>query len=70
MSSDVDPRQAATTLVERYGHEAAAVYVVKRITELNDQGNLYELSIWREVRKAIADHTNEADDVGEPHDAR
>jgi hypothetical protein len=70
MTRNVDPRQAGTTLVERYGHEAAAAYVVKRITELNDQGSMYELSIWREVRKAIADLTNEADRVGEPDDDR
>ena len=70
MSRDVDPRQAATALIERYGYEGAASYAVDRIAELNDQGSMYELSIWREIRKAIADLTNEADDVGEPHDAR
>lgn len=70
MSRNVDPRQAATALIERYGFEGAAAYAVERITELNDQGNLYELSVWREVRKAVTDLTNEADREGEPVDDR
>ena len=39
MTRDVDPRQAATTLVERYGHEAAAAYVVKRIADLTNEAD-------------------------------
>ena len=70
MIRNVDPCRVATALVEEYGFEVAAAYAVNRIAELNDQGNLYDLSVWREIRKAIADLTNEGDDVGEAHDAR
>jgi hypothetical protein len=66
VTRDVDPRQAATALIEEHGFEAAASYAVDRIVELHDQGDLYKLSVWREVRKAIADLTNE----GELTDAR
>lgn len=70
MSRDVDPRRVATALIERFGFEAAAAYAVDRIAELHDGGDLYDLSVWREIRKAIADLTNEAYDVGEPDDDR
>ncbi len=73
MTRDLDPRQAATALIERYGYEGAASHAVDRIAELNDRGNLYELSIWREIRKAIRDFTadpDEADREGESADGR
>jgi hypothetical protein len=70
MTRNVDPQRVATALIEEYGFETAAVYAVDRIAKLNDQGDMYELSVWREIRKAIADLTNEADYVGEPDDDR
>jgi hypothetical protein len=60
MSRDVDPRRLTTALIERFGYDDAAAYAVDRIAELNDLGNMYELSIWREIRKAIADLTKKA----------
>ena len=68
MSRNVDPRRIATALIEEYGFEAAAAYAVDRIAELHDQGNMYDLSVWREIRKAVDDLTNEANDAGEPDD--
>ena len=70
MIDNVDPRRAATALIEEYGFEAAAAYAVNRISELHDQENLYELSVWREIRKAIADVINESDYVENPDDDR
>ena len=70
MTRNVDPRRLATALIERFGFEVAAAYAVDRIGELHDGGNLYELSVWREVRKAVTDLTNEADREGEPVDDR
>jgi hypothetical protein len=70
MTRDINPRRVATALIEEYGYEAAAAYAIDRITELHDEEKLYELSFWREIRKAIADLTNEADHVGEPDDDR
>jgi hypothetical protein len=66
MSRDVDPRREAVDLIEEYGFENAAAHAVDRIAELHDQGNMYDLSVWREIRKAIADLTNMADHVDEP----
>ena len=68
MSRNVDPRRIATALIEEYGFEAAAAYAVDRIAELHDQGTMYDLSVWREIRKAVDDLTNEANDAGEPDD--
>ena len=62
-----DIQQTAAALIEEYGEEAVA-YALDRITEAYDAGNMYELSIWREIRKAITDLTNGADHVDEPDD--
>ena len=70
LTRNVEPRRVATALIEEYGLDAAAAFAVDRIAELHDQGNLYELSVWREIRKAIADLTNETDYVGETDDDR
>ena len=73
MTDNVDPRRAATALIEEHGLEAGAAFAVDRIAELYDQGNLYELSVWREIRKAIRDFTTdsgEAEREGESNDAR
>ena len=61
MSRDVDPRHAAAALIQRYGYDAAAAFAVDRITELHEEGDLYGLSVWREIRKAIADLTREGE---------
>ena len=61
MTSNHEIRETAEALVENHGPEAAASYAVGRITELYDEGNLYELSIWREIRKAVADLTKGAE---------
>ena len=68
MTRNVDPIREAADLIEEHGFEVAAAYAVDRIAELHDQGDLYDLSVWREIRKAIADLTNEADHVDEPDD--
>ena len=67
MTRDVDPQGVATELIERFGFEDAAAYAVDRIAELHDGGDMYELSVWREIRKAIADLTTRADDASEPN---
>jgi hypothetical protein len=65
----VDPRRIATALIEEHGHEAAATHAVDRIAELHDEGDYYQLSVWREIRKAIADLAREAEHSGESNDA-
>ena len=70
MTRDLDPERIASTLIQEYGFEAAATYAVDRIAELHEEGNLYGLSYWREIRKAIADLTNETDHAGEPDNDR
>jgi hypothetical protein len=64
-----DIRQTAAALIEEYGEEAAA-YAIDRITEAYDAGSMYELSVWREIRKAIADLMSEAGSTSESGDDR
>jgi hypothetical protein len=71
MNRNVDPRREAVDLIKEHGFEAAAAYAVDRIAELHDGGDMYDLSVWRAIRKAIRDFTtdsDEADRQGEPDD--
>jgi hypothetical protein len=68
VNRNVDPQSVATALIEEYGFDTAAAYAVDRIAELHDQQDLYGLSVWREIRKAIGDRSKEADHLGESDD--
>jgi N-acetylglutamate synthase-like GNAT family acetyltransferase len=51
-----DPNQIAENLVKEYGLEGARIAATEGIAKAHQSGGLYELSIWREVRKIFDDH--------------
>ncbi len=55
MNPNQDSYRAAKELVEQDGLEEAAAYAVHQIARLYEQKDFFELSIWREIRKAIAE---------------
>jgi hypothetical protein len=48
-----DPKEIADHLVEEHGIEGAKLTVRDGIANAHDEDALYELSIWREVRKIL-----------------
>lgn len=57
MTPQQESYRTAKELVDEYGLEDAADYAVHQIARLYEQKDFYELSIWREIRKAIAEMT-------------
>ena len=50
-----DPKEIAEHLIEEHGLEGAKSAVADGIDGAHGSGNLYDLSIWREVRKILND---------------
>jgi hypothetical protein len=55
MSNRTDIDETARRLVERHGLAGAGDHAMKRIAELHETGDLYALSVWREIRTALAE---------------
>ena len=68
MTPDLDIYRSAQALIEEHGLQGAANYAMNRITQLYEQNDFYELSVWREIRNAIADLSNETRPAGNPSD--
>jgi len=54
-NEEQDRYRTAKELIEQHGPEGAAAFAAHQIARLYDQKDFYELSIWREIRKAIAE---------------
>jgi len=50
---DNDPNQVAKDLIEQFGLKQASVRASQRAVEAQEAGQLYELSVWRDVRRVI-----------------
>jgi hypothetical protein len=50
-----NPNEIADHLVEEHGLEGAVAVVADGIADAHSSGSLYDLSIWREVRKILND---------------
>ncbi|MFP6888719.1 MAG: hypothetical protein VCF07_03025 [Nitrospinota bacterium] len=50
-----DPHEIAEHLIKEHGIQGAKNAVTDSIAEANRIGSLYELSIWRDVRKILDD---------------
>ena len=48
-----DPDQVAKDLIEQFGLEQVSVRASQSAFEAQEAGQLYELSVWRDVRRAI-----------------
>jgi hypothetical protein len=68
MVSEIDIHRTAQALIEEHGLQGAANHVRERISQLYEQNDLYELSVWREIRKAIADLSDETRPADNPGD--
>ena len=49
-----DPKQIAKWLVRKHGLEAARKVVSDGLMKSQSKGNLYDVSVWREVRRILA----------------
>ena len=52
-----DPVETAISLVREHGLDRARQIAVEGTTSANEQGNLYRLSVWREVKRILNDWT-------------
>ena len=50
-----NPTQIATALVQQHGTDGALEMVRREIADAPAAGDNYQLSIWREVRRALQD---------------
>ena len=50
-----DPHEIAENLIEEHGLEGAKNAVAEGIADAHGRGGLYELSVWRDVRKILDD---------------
>jgi hypothetical protein len=50
-----NPKNIAEHLVEEHGLEGAIAAATDGIADAHGNGSLYDLSIWREVRKILND---------------
>ena len=48
-----DPKEIAEHLVSEHGLDGAMEAVMVGITEAHEQGDMYRLSIWRDVRRIL-----------------
>jgi hypothetical protein len=51
---DDDPKKIAQYLIERFGLEQASTQAVQSSFEAQEKGHLYELSVWRDVKRILA----------------
>ncbi len=53
MNTNDDPNEIATYLVQQHGRTAALEEAARRVYEAQSNERLYDLSIWREVRRLL-----------------
>ena len=56
-----DPAEIARSLVQQHGREAAMKEALRQALEAQAGGRLYDLSIWREVKKFLRELPDEPD---------
>jgi len=54
-----DPAEIARSLVQQHGREAAMKEALRQALEAQASGRLYDLSIWREVKKFLRELPDE-----------
>ena len=57
-----DPAEIARSLVRQHGREGAMQEATREGLEAQAVGRLYDLSIWREVKKFLRELPHEPDD--------
>ena len=62
MNVKIDSYQAAKDLIDEFGFDGATTVAIDQIARLYEGKDFYELSYWREIRKAISDLASQADD--------
>jgi hypothetical protein len=63
-----DPNQIANHLIAQHGAEGALRSVQEGITMAHADGDNYRLSVWREVKRALQNNTDLADNQEAPAD--
>ena len=48
-----DPQEIADHLISEHGLDGAMEAVMNCITEAHEQGDMYRLSVWRDVRRIL-----------------
>jgi hypothetical protein len=48
-----NPQETAEHLITKHGLDGAKHAVMDRIAEANEQGEMYRLSVWRDVRRIL-----------------
>ncbi len=48
-----NPQEIAEHLIEEHGLDGAVGAVMNGITEAHEQGDMYRLSVWRDVRRKL-----------------
>ncbi len=56
-----DPAEIARSLVQQHGREAAMKEALRQALEAQADRRLYDLSIWREVKKFLRESPDEPD---------
>ena len=64
MADKLDIYRAAKDLIDKYGLEEADKVVIERKSLLNSEGNLFELSVWRDIHTALKKLTVEIEADG------
>ena len=63
-SSD-DPMEIVRFLVRKNGLDRARQIALEGTTSANQEGNLYRLSVWREVKHVLRDWTENPEEIAE-----
>ncbi len=63
-SSD-DPMEIVRFLVRQNGLDRARQIALEGTTSANQEGNLYRLSVWREVKHVLRDWTENPEKIAE-----
>jgi hypothetical protein len=59
LSASDDPKQIADFLIRDNGLDRARQNAVEGTTTANEKGDLYRLSVWREVKRILRDWTED-----------
>ena len=58
MKPNTDPHEIADYLVEKHGLDLALDKATEGTHDANQQGDNYRLSIWREVKQILREHSD------------
>ena len=53
MTTGDNPKDIATDLIQEHGPTGAMEEATRQVYEAQSKGRMYDLSIWREVRKIL-----------------